>query len=399
MTEGPSTRLPTPSGVDTYIVTHHPWSFLMRRLRPLSLSFLPVLGAAGCIIEEPPVETPPLFGQVEISVIADREDGLRGPRDLDFNPDVEGELWVINRTDDAAITISNVGTTAQTALRRKDPFALHFMEETSSISFSKGMKFGTCGESRNTYDGQVEGNDFTGPSLWSADPEIFAITNPEAVADNGGSDLGSHLDMMHETPLCMGIAWVSENIYFVYEGLTNTVARYDFKIDHGPGFDDHRDGTVERFVDVDVAYVADVPSHLVYDPESELVYVADTGNNRIGILDASTAQPMSEADTFRGFETLVHEPTGASWSTLIRGGDFDLEAPSGLALKDGILYVGDNGTSRISAFDLEGNLLDTLDLEIEAGGLMGIRVSPDGESLYVTDFEGDRVLRVAGLDR
>jgi sugar lactone lactonase YvrE len=253
------------------------------------------------------------------------------------------------------------------------------------------MKFGTCGESRNTYDDQVAGNDFMGPALWSADPAIYAVSNPEAV-DFVGFDLGSHLDMMHETPLCMGIAWVSDNIYFVFEGLTGTIARYDFKSDHGPGFDDHSDGTVERFVDVDVARIADVPSHMVYDRDSELLYVADTGNNRVSVLDTSTALQVSE---FRGTETMVQESTGATWTEFVVGEDAEFQAPSGLALHNGVLYVGDNLTSRVSAFDLEGNLLDTLDLDIAEGGLMGLRVSPDGESLYVTDFIGNRVLRVA----
>lgn len=364
----------------------------MRRLR-LPLSILSALAPACVVDEAPPVDTS-LFESVEIDVIADESDGLLGPRDLDFNPDVEGELWVINRTDDAAITIRNVGTTAQTSLRRKDPYALHFMEETSSLSFSTGMKFGTCGESRNTYDGQEQGNDFTGPSLWSADDAIFAKSNPDAIADNNGFDLGSHLDMMHETPLCMGIAWVSDNVYFVFEGLTNTIARYDFKTDHGPGFDFHGDGTVERFIDVDVAYVEGVPSHLAFDADTGLLYVADTGNKRIGVLDVSDAV---ETSSFQGFETPVSEKTGSDWRTLVRGSTVGLEAPSGLALKDGVLYVGDNATSTIHAFNLEGALLESITLDIEAGGMMGLRVGPDGHSLWVTDFIGHRVLRISGV--
>jgi len=364
----------------------------MRRLC-LPLSILSALAPACVVDEAPPVDTS-LFGSVDIEVIADERDGLLGPRDLDFNPDVEGELWVINRTDDAAITIRNVGTTAQTALRRKDPYALHFMEETSSLSFSTGMKFGTCGESRNTYDNTVPGNDFTGPSLWSADDAIFAKSNPEAIADNDGFDLGSHLDMMHESPLCMGIAWVEENVYFVFEGLTGTIARYDFKTDHGPGFDFHGDGTVERFIDVDVAYVEGVPSHLAFDGDSGLLYVADTGNKRIGVLDVGDAV---ETSSFQGFETPVSEKTGSDWRTLVRGSTVGLEAPSGLALADGVLYVGDNATSTIHAFNLEGALLESLELDIEAGGLMGLRVGPDGHSLWVTDFLGSRVLRISGV--
>ncbi|MDP2343149.1 MAG: hypothetical protein Q8O67_19485 [Deltaproteobacteria bacterium] len=359
------------------------------------LLLVPLASVVGCLVAEPPpAPEPTLFEAVTISVVADASDGLRGPRDLDFNPEVEGELWIVNRTDDSTVTISELGTTAQTSLQRQDPYALHFMEETSSISFSTGQKFGTCGESRNTYNGFESANDFMGPTLWSADPAIFAVTNPEAVVDNGGADLGSHLDMMHETPLCMGIAWVDANVFFVFEGLTGTIARYDFKTDHGPGFDFHGDGTVERFVDVDVVRVADVPSHMVYDASTELLYVADTGNARVAVLDVSTALQLRQ---FGGFETLVQESEGAGWTELVVGADADLQAPSGLALKDGVLYVADNLTSRISAFDLEGNLLETLDLDIEEGGLMGIRVSPDGDSLYAVDFVGERVLRIEGL--
>jgi hypothetical protein len=186
-----------------------------------------------------------------------------------------------------------------------------------------------------------------GPVLWSADPDVFAVSNPEAI-DELGYDLGSHLDMMHETPWCMGIAWASANIYFVFEGLTSTIARYDFQEDHGAGFDDHSDGTVERFIDVDVLRVEDVPSHMVYDPIEDLLYVADTGNSRIKVLDPTTA---SVSDEFRGQETMVQELLGAGWRSLVRaGGEADLQQPSGIALRDGVLYVSDNLTSRITAF-------------------------------------------------
>lgn len=377
---------------------------------PVSTLCLVALPFAACTPEEIEPEETTLFGAVTITEIATSTDGLNGPRDLDFNPEVEGELWVQNRIDDATLTIRKVGTADQTILRRKDPYALHFMEETAAISFSTGNKFGSCGETRNTYDGTEPFNDFMGPALWSSADDVFAISNPEAVAEHG--DLGSHLDMMHETPLCMGIAWVSDNIYYVFEGLEITeeealtfpennrprprqmgISRYDFKSDHGPGFDDHDDGTVERFMDTDVKRVADVPSHLVYDHDSELLYVADTGNARIQVLDTSRTIALSQ---FAGTETMVQELDGAKWTTFL-GEEAELQLPSGIALKDGVLYVGDNLTSTVNAYDLEGNLIDTLELDIAEGGLMGMRVSPDGGSLYVVDFIGNRVLRVEGL--
>lgn len=230
--------------------------------------------------------------------IAGRDEGLREPRDLDFNPEQPGQLWIVNRADDSVVTLEDVND-RETADKRLDPYAMHFMEEVPSISFASGQKFGTCGDSRNTYNGLAEANDFIGPALWSAEPDVFAKTNPAAVSANQGNDLGSHLDMMHETPECIGIAWETQNVYFAFEGLTGTIARYDFADNHGPGFDDHTDGFVERFIDADVARVAGVPSHMAYDHDSDLLYVADTGNARIGVLDISTASAGGAGDGWR----------------------------------------------------------------------------------------------------
>jgi hypothetical protein len=127
---------------------------------------------------------------------------------------------------------------------------------------------------------------------------------------------------------------------------------------------------------------------------SERLYVADTGNNRIGVLDVADA---TERSSFRGFETMVSEMSGAQWSTVIHGNEFDLVARSGLALGDGVLFVGDNATSTVHAFSPEGDLLESLELDIEEGGLMGLRVGPDGHSLWVTDFIGHQVLRIEGV--
>ncbi len=367
----------------------------MSRIAHLSLLVTLPASTLACLPEEG-LDVPPLglFEAAEVSVILDDNDGLNGPRDLDFNPAVPGELWVQNRTDDVTITVRNLGKNNQEVLRRKDPYALHFMEETSSLSFSPDMKFGSCGESRNTYDDQVEGNDFMGPALWSADDAIFAISNPEAIADNQGFDLGSHLDMMHETPLCMGIAWVEDNVYFVFEGLTGTIARYDFKTDHGPGFDFHGDGTVERFVDVAVTSVADVPSHLAYDHDNEILYVADTGTARVLAVDVSDAIQMRQ---FRGFETMVQESEGATVTNVLKEDNegADLQLPSGLALENGLIFVADNLTSTVTATTPEGEIVDSITLDIAEGGLMGIRVHDD--ALYAVDFEDNRVLKVSGL--
>lgn len=326
--------------------------------------------------------------EVNVKTIVDADDGLREPRDLDFNPEVPGELWIVNRGDDSTVTVSD-----GVALKRIDPYAMHFMEEVSSISSAKNDRFATCQESRNTYNGQGAPNDFMGPALWSADPAVFAKSNSAAIQQLG-FDLGSHLDMLHESPLCMGIAWERENRYFTFDGMGGTISLYDFAEDHGPGFDDHTDGIIQRFVDVDVARVEDVPSHMVFGRDSGELFVADTGNARIGVLDPSTATLRS---TLQGAETPVKQMEGATWTTLVDAEDGELEAPSGIALADEVLYVTDNATSRITAFSLDGERLDWLDVDSPAGSLMGIRVGDNG-SLFVVDNLGERVLEISAND-
>ncbi len=329
---------------------------------------------------------------VDLTVIGTAADGLDVPRDLEFDPDAENPtLWVVNRADDSTTIFFDPGTDDQDAVHIIDPYALHFMEEVSSIAFGAPGTFGTCQESRNTYNGQGEANDFMGPSLWSSDLEVYGRTNPEAVAFLG-FDLGSHLDMQHESPLCMGIAWERDNIYWVFEGLTSSIARNDFREDHGAGYDDHSDGVVIRFAVGEVARVPDVPSHLVYDHDSGLLYIADTGNARLASLDTREGTPGVNMPVVEPGTVLRLAAGGAPVETLFE--DADLKRPSGLALHDGVLYVGDNLTGRIWGLDLDGEVIDYLDTELPPGALMGLEVGPDG-ALWITDAADDRVMRIA----
>jgi len=330
---------------------------------------------------------------VEITVIARRQpDGLAVPRDLDFNHDAERpELWIVNRWDDSTTIIFDPGTPDQESVHLIDPYALHFMEEVSSIAFGQPGTFGTCQESRNTYNNQGEPNDFMGPSLWPSDLDVYARTNPDAVAFLG-FDLGSHLDMQHESPLCMGMAWERDNIYWIFEGMTGSIARNDFGEDHGPGFDDHSDGIVIRFGEGEVSRVPDVPSHLVYDQDTAMLYIADTGNNRVAMLDTQSGRPgtnlpvvepgtvLRMATDYEPFATIFEHP--------------ELQLPSGLAKDGDVLYVGDNATGRIWGISSLGEVIDYLDTGIEEGGLMGIEVGPEG-NLWVVDASSNEVLRIA----
>jgi hypothetical protein len=375
----------------------------MRVLPILALSLTAITACAPPPDDDDPAPTGfPALGNgthdlesVIIDVIATDADGLNGPRDLDFNPDVPGELWVVNQHDDSTTTIFDAGLSTQLTLHLIDPFALHFMEEVSSISFSTGLQFGTCQESRNTYNGQAPGNDFMGPTLWSADFDIYAKSNPEAVQFNG-FDLGSHLDMLHESPFCMGIAWERDNIYWTFDGLAGHVSRFDFQADHGPGFDDHSDGLIDHFTDVTVERLEGVPSHLVFDHDTGTLFVADTGNARILEVDPASAV---ESGDLAGLEPGVKVTafTGATVRELVPPGEHYLEAPSGIALFGELVFVTDNETSTIQVFDRDGNEVDYLETELPAGSLMGLRVDSVGH-IWTVDFNTNRVLRFRPAD-
>lgn len=320
---------------------------------------------------------------VKVTVVGERSDGLGTPRDLAFNPDVAGELWVVNRANDSATIFSDAGEASQTSDMRVDPYALHFMEEVSSIAMggvtfaeSDARTFGTCHESRNTYNGAGRPNDFMGPTLWSADLDIFATSNPEAIeylTELFGfyTDLGSHLDMLHESPNCMGIAWEADNIYWVYDGHNATIARYDFQDDHHIGYDDHSDGIIGKVSGLSLTRLEDVPSHMEVDRDSGLLYAVDTGANRVLWLDTTTGV---KGERLRVTEPGVdhHELDDVDFGVLIDGASVDgMSAPSGLALVDGVLLISDFETGRLFAFDLDGTLVDWVDTG-RGGGIMGI---------------------------
>ena len=336
------------------------------------------------------------LGEVTFDVVVDSSDGLAVPRDLAFNPEVPGELWIPNRDDDSMTIVFDAGTADQSSTNIVDPYAVHFMPAASSIAFGKPEHFGTCQESRNTYGGTSRPNDFMGPTLWSSDLEIFGQSNPEAVeylTKQWGfyADLGSHLDMLHESPNCMGIAWDVDNVYWVFDGKNAAIVRYDFVDDHGPGYDDHSDGIISRYVEGEVSRVEEVPSHLELDRETGLLYIADTGNNRVAVLDTLTG---TEGGKIKVAEpgTDHHSMDDAERWTLVEGGALGMGRPSGLALHEGVLYVGDHATGNLFALDAEtGEMIDWLPTGLT--GLMGLEVV-SAEEIWMVDADTDAVYRL-----
>lgn len=328
---------------------------------------------------------------VVLTEIAGPAAKLNKPRDLAFNTLRPDELWVVNWGDDSMVIVTDASTEQRTSERRKDSNANHFMAKPAAIAFGadattigKPGTFATCGESRNTYDDQATANDFMGPALWSSDLSVFAKVNPHG--------LGSHLDMLHNTPLCMGIAHESDNAYWTFGGLKNSIDRYNFALDHHIGQDDHSDGDSRQYITGQVKYQAGVASHVYYHAANKMLYIADSGNGRVVVLDTTTGT--------KGAKVRPKEPMGESvkmdnavLTELVTADSGQVTTPSGIEVWKDHVYVSDYATGRISAFTLDGELVNYLDTGLPTGGLAGMAFGPDGK-LYFVDTVGSRVLRV-----
>jgi hypothetical protein len=328
-----------------------------------------------------------------------RSDTPRQATDLAFDPLRSGELWVLLREfvdgppctqaerngcaelEGSVAIVRDAGGSTPNAAWKKDANAWHFMRTPTGIAFGDGGSFATCSEAR-TGNWEDESYDYNGPSLWSSDPAIFSIEPP------GGN--GSHLDMLHETPHCMGIGHERGNAYWAFNGKLGALDRYDFAQPHVPGASDHSDGQLLRWVEGSLARKPGVPSHLVYEPESARVYVADTGHGRVVALDTKSGTPGADIPTAEAMASAKNVSGGRLIEIVAPG---VVEAPSGLEIKDKVLFVTDNATSRIHAFDLEGKLLRKLDTGLPPGSLAGITIGPD-DRVYLVDLLAAQVRRI-----
>ncbi len=315
------------------------------------------------------VHTVPEFGGT-FTVIGTSEHGLNVVRDLAFNPGAPEQLWTFNMLSHGTVIFFDPGTEQQTSEERIDAYGQHFMAYPSSAAFGDNGNFATCQESRNEWNvGPKAPDDFMGPTLWPA-----------------GAQEGSHLDMLHQAPWCMGIAHDTDNAYWTFDGKRGNLVRQDFQSDHGPGGGDHSDGIITRYLDATVTRVENVPSHMELDQATGLLYIADTGAGRIMRLDPATGTNTGK---------LLNEMDGADY-TGVEGADFEvvvdgLDEPSGLVLHDGRILVSEHGSGDIIAFDLDGNELDRM--STPAKQIMGITIGPKGD-LWYADAEANEVVRV-----
>lgn len=306
-----------------------------------------------------------------ISSFANSNDGIANPQDLDFNPFRKGELWVINKgtenTGGNTVTITKAGEADQAFDVRTDGNAWHFFSLPSALAFSPTLN--TWASTPNVQDANHQGGTFTGPSLWSSDMDVYA-------RPSGGN--GSHLDMLHGSPYAMGIAAETDNVFWVFDGWNKHLVRYDFQADHGPGNDDHSDGRVHRYTDIELTKTT-LPSHMVLDANKKWLYIVDNGKSRVIRVNIQTGSKKGELNLINEMLAEHFEYTGATVEEVVTSG---LDKPVGIEIAGNRLFVSDYETGDIHCYDV--NTKQEI-AKVNSGnkGITGIKKGPDNKLWFV----------------
>ena len=320
-----------------------------------------------------------VMGSPLITEIASSLDGLDKPTDLDFFPILgKDELWIVNErianTGGSTVTISNATNPENREFwTRVDGNAWHFMSLPTGIAFSDdNFNFAT---SPGIQDANHNGGSFTGPTLWSSDPEIYA-------QPSGGN--GSHLDMLHGSPFSMGIAHEVDNVFWVYDDWNEDIVRYDFVEDHGPGNDDHSDAIVRRFQNIGIEKDGNIPNHMIVDKSTDWLYFVDNGNDRVIRLDINSGTSSNAIP-------LINEPlaehsgiSGFNFETIIDSG---LDQACGIEIIDNLLLVGDYANGDIIVYDMNNDFAEVGRISTGEPGLTGIKIGPEGKIWYTNRLQ------------
>ncbi|MEZ4755630.1 MAG: hypothetical protein R2817_02250 [Flavobacteriales bacterium] len=320
-----------------------------------------------------------LVGEPILTVVADDDEDLLVPRDLDFHPDRDrNELWVINKdvaqSGGSTVRFFAPGGPEMTFLWQRDPNAWHFMSLPTAIAMGDNGNFAT---SPGIFDANQNGGDpFTGPTLWSADPAIYA--------QNQFGPLGSHLDMLHVNPRSQGIAHDHWNRYWVVDGHNGDVVMNDFREDHGPGQSYHGDALIRRYDAFTITRDPNdhVVSHCVMDKNTGWLYVVDHGGQRVLRMDTRGGTNAGAA-TFGPWESYVEytRVVGYDWEVIV---DEGLVGPAGIDLVGDHMIVSDHTTGDIVIYDLSGaEVAEVGRIATGTPGIMGVKVGPNGRIWYV----------------
>ena len=210
---------------------------------------------------------------------------------------------------------------------------------------------------------------------------------------SNGPLLGSHLDMIHQSPYSMGIEYAGEgNIYWVFDGYHSSIVRYDFATPHEIGGHDHSDGRVWRYDEVDIAREDGIPSHMVLDDTSGFLYIADTGNQRILKFNTNSGNYSYDLTPYGESLAEYFMMENAEWEIYI---DQDLDKPSGMDIYNDRLVVSDYASGDIIFYDI--SISPPIELgRIDTGhqnNTMGVKIDSNQKIWYV-NYQNNNVVRI-----
>lgn len=256
---------------------------------------------------------------------------------------------------------------AQLWLAPDDPGAIHDQRRLLTRRTALKSTFATCAEHRTAnFSDQPF---FIGPTLWTADPAIY---NGARGAYDWAN--GAHLDMVHGTAYCMGIAWERDARYWTFNGHFGTLDYYDFGAPHLPGHYYHADAAVTRyrFGATPLARLPNVPSNMVRFGKQ--LFIADSGNGRLVAFD-TTAQGRfaeyhfslpPELQRIQVIDGVPLHELASRQQLRERWGD--AVEPSGLALLNKqTLALANHASGHITLLDLDGKVLRTIDTGLGQG--------------------------------
>jgi hypothetical protein len=187
----------------------------------------------------------------------------------------------------------------------------------------------------------------------------------------------------------MGIESDEDNAFWVFDSYYEHIVWYDFADDHGPGHDDHSDGIVYRYTEMKVTREPGVPAHLVKDIPTGILFVADPASDRILWMNTLSGK-IDRALPLINEQLASHqEMIGLEWGVFA---DVNLQDPCGIEVIGNVLYVSDNATGEIIAYDKEAkNELGRI--ATGAKSIMGLKADKNGQLWYV-DAEANTVVRI-----
>ena len=329
--------------------------------------------------------------ELKKEILLNEEDGLDVPMDLDFVNRIgrTNELWVLNQGDynGGSFTIMpDVADTALELINIYDSHNGHFMIYPSAVAMGENGNFATVQYVKNTAADAT--STFMGPSLWSAGEDTFGVINQSDWASN--EPLGSHMDMLHQSPFSTGLAYEEANVYWVNDGWNGNIVRYDFADDHGPGGEYHADGILTRYPEVETERVDDVASHMILDEEKKWLYIVDTGNKRVIRLDITSGERGNTLSAPNEDLADYYEMTNTTSEVIISEG---LDQPAGIELVDNRLFVSDKALGKIFLYDID-NDFELLGEIVVGEGVQGIKVGIE-RSLYYVNSIDETLIRLA----